>query len=98
MIEKLHWSVLRPLLSVDLLTIQAFVELILASAIKPRKPDIIRDRLKIPRFITHVRSSHNAFRIAIENSHIEIVVLLLSKTSDPNVAFPYSPQPISYIL
>jgi ankyrin repeat protein len=86
MIGNLPWPTIRPMLSIDLLTVQAFAERFLAAAVEIGNVVIVKDLLKIPRLITHTQSSRKALLIAVENSHADIVTLLLNEGLDVNGA------------
>lgn len=84
MIANIPWEVLRPMLSLNLYTIQAFTERFLISAIDLGRVGIVRDLLEIPRIITHVQYSNKALLKAINSSNDTIVTMLLHKGVDPN--------------
>ncbi|PQE07798.1 multiple ankyrin repeats single kh domain protein [Rutstroemia sp. NJR-2017a BVV2] len=84
MLTTVPWSVLRPILSLNLLTIRAVSEVVFRVAIRYEYIQIVTDLFQLPLLQAAVISSSWNLCQAVENSNFGLVELLLEAGSDPN--------------
>jgi len=84
-IQNIPWSILGPLLSSTLPTIQAFTEKVLHTAVKIGDISVARNLLEIPMLRAHVQSSgYTLWAAVLYSSNAEIVSLVLKAGANPN--------------
>jgi ankyrin repeat protein len=83
-IQNIPWSILGPLLSSKLPTIQAFTEKVLHTAVKIGDISVAKNLLETPMLRAHVQSSEYTLWAAVLSSNAEIVSLVLKAGANPN--------------
>jgi hypothetical protein len=87
-IQNIPWSILGPLLSSKLPTIQAFTEKVLHTAVEIGNVSIARNLLETPMLRAHVQSSGYTLWASVSSSDAEIVSLVLKAGANPNKPKP----------
>ncbi|PQE29587.1 multiple ankyrin repeats single kh domain protein [Rutstroemia sp. NJR-2017a BBW] len=84
MLKTVPWSILRPILFMNLPTIKAFSKFVFKIAVGIGYVQVGRDLLELPLLKAAVTLSSGPLCEAVMKSHFEIVEVLLEAGSDPN--------------
>lgn len=85
MLRIVPWTVLKPILSTPVLTIQAFAESVFQVATSMGNVRIVTDLLQNPSFMSLVQSSGESLVRAVQTSNAELIRLLLDAGARPNL-------------
>jgi ankyrin repeat protein len=91
------WSILRPILSAQVPSIQAFAETVFLHAISSQQVYIVKDLLSHAHIVATVISNGSALVSAVRTSSCELVSLILHAGAPPNKKSKFGERPLTVV-